>query len=81
MTRENDTVANDNQDLRYELDMYKSVADNRPRTGFTRVTRAPLAVQSINSKPSGVKPGTKSNLENVQEVDARPGDLTILDLA
>jgi hypothetical protein len=74
---------NDNQDLRYELDMYKSVVDDRPRTGFTRVTRAPLAAQSMNAKSTNATSKTlssKSNLENIQEVEVRPGDLTVDEL-
>jgi hypothetical protein len=71
----------DNQDLRYELDMYKSAADNRPRTGLTRVTRVPLSSHSVNGKPpTHSTSGAKSHLENIDEADVRSGHLTIADL-
>jgi hypothetical protein len=71
----------DNQDLRYELDMYKSVADSRPRTGLTRVARVPLSSHSVNGKPLIHSTlGAKYNLENIEEADVRSGDLTIADL-
>jgi hypothetical protein len=80
VTREHDAVTHNNQDLRHELDMYTSVMDDRPRTGITRVTRVPLATQSTNGKHSTARTGAKSNLENVQEAEVRPGDLTMGDL-
>ncbi|RPD57602.1 hypothetical protein L226DRAFT_481835 [Lentinus tigrinus ALCF2SS1-7] len=45
-TRDREAVMADNDDLRAELDMYKSVAvphDIKPRTTITRVTRLPTA--------------------------------------
>jgi hypothetical protein len=83
-TRDHDAALTDNQDLRWELDMYKSVSDGRPRTGFTRVTRVPLATQSLNGATSTAamakSTAAKAGLSVVEESDHRPGDMTLDDL-
>ncbi|OBZ70612.1 hypothetical protein A0H81_09091 [Grifola frondosa] len=51
-SRDRDAVLADNDDLRHELELYKSVAvpqEIKPRTMITRVTRVPLAPQSTNA--------------------------------
>jgi len=54
LTREQENVAAQNDDLQHELDMYKSVRiplENKPRTNLTRIGRPPLInlTQSINN--------------------------------
>ncbi|KAI0786720.1 hypothetical protein C8Q75DRAFT_264006 [Abortiporus biennis] len=82
-TREREAVLNENDDLRHELDMYKSVSvhpELKPRTTVTRVSRVPLATQSMNIKSlsaiSSVSNGGK-RLESTPEVDFKEGDMTI----
>lgn len=50
--RERDAALNEVDDLRYELQLYTSVAvplQNKPRTAVTRVARTPLASQNLNT--------------------------------
>lgn len=45
----------ENEQLREELAMYKSVAtplEGKPRTNMTRVRRVPLAARSVNKQPT-----------------------------
>ncbi|KAH9948685.1 hypothetical protein B0H21DRAFT_845411 [Amylocystis lapponica] len=66
LTRERDTAVADGDDLRYELQLYKSVAippELKPRTTVTRVGRVPLATQSATSN------GTLSTLSSVQKLE------------
>jgi hypothetical protein len=51
VARDKEAVAAGNEELRQELDMYKSVMipiDCKPRTAITRVERVPLGTQSLN---------------------------------
>lgn len=51
LARDRDAVAVNNEDLRHELDMYKSVmvpSENKPRTNITRIGRSALASQNLN---------------------------------
>lgn len=52
-TRERDTVAASNDELRHEIELYKSSAvaiDSKPRSLFIRVSRPPLTNQSLNAR-------------------------------
>ncbi|KII92246.1 hypothetical protein PLICRDRAFT_466038 [Plicaturopsis crispa FD-325 SS-3] len=79
------TAAND--ELRRELEMYKSVmvpAEYKPRTHITRVGRVPLAAQSVNvdakSRSLGEENGSGSHkraLSRTPELDSIPGDMTL----
>lgn len=49
--RDRDAAYMNNEDLRQELDMYRSVSipiEDKPRTTMTRVGRAPLANQNLS---------------------------------
>ncbi|EPQ56968.1 hypothetical protein GLOTRDRAFT_137420 [Gloeophyllum trabeum ATCC 11539] len=89
-TRDHEAAMADNEDLRNELDMYKSVMvpiDAKPRTAITRVGRAPLASQNMNVNAkrlmvqsqkggkAGGKMGSSGEVEWVRE-----GDMTIDEL-
>ncbi|KAL6305236.1 hypothetical protein BKA93DRAFT_731459 [Sparassis latifolia] len=80
-TRDRDAVAVNNEDLRHELELYKSVAvppEMKPRTTVTRVGRVPLAIQNVNVI-SGTRPsesakslsstGSLKKLEPMPEVE------------
>jgi hypothetical protein len=57
-TRDRDVVVAGNEELRHELDMYKSVMipmENKPRTNIIRIDRVPLADQNINVSMSAAK--------------------------
>lgn len=85
--RERDAAEEENQELRCELDMYKSVAvpkENKPRTNITRVARMPLSAQSLNAAslaPSVARSVMKSEvgtkMHTVHETEFRPGDMTL----
>ncbi|KAI0690542.1 hypothetical protein BC835DRAFT_1280794 [Cytidiella melzeri] len=88
-TREKETVINENDQLRRELELYKSVAvsaDVKPRTFVTRITRAPLANQNLNAMAG---PNAQSHLSSstavkgmdlLPEVEYREGDMTLDEL-
>ncbi|KAH8107986.1 hypothetical protein BXZ70DRAFT_27229 [Cristinia sonorae] len=53
LQRDRDAVIYENDDLKHELGLYKSVAvpaDYKPRTHITRVGRAPLGDQNVNAR-------------------------------
>lgn len=88
--RDQEAAHADADDLRHELELYKSVAvppSAKSRTGMTRVGRIPLVNQSLNGKPSGsaaamtkiVGAGVK-RLDHVDEQEYLPGDLTVDEL-
>ncbi|EIW82822.1 hypothetical protein CONPUDRAFT_163890 [Coniophora puteana RWD-64-598 SS2] len=59
LTRDSENMVAENEDLQNELDMYKSVhvpIGSKPRTGVTRVSRAPLGNHTLNvSAPAGAQ--------------------------
>ncbi|KAI0085196.1 hypothetical protein BDY19DRAFT_460717 [Irpex rosettiformis] len=61
-TKDKEAVISENEELRCELELYKSVgvpAEVKPRTFVTRVSRAPLASHNLNTSTntrSGSKP-------------------------
>ncbi|KAH9847165.1 hypothetical protein C2E23DRAFT_742411 [Lenzites betulinus] len=85
-TRDRDAVLADNDELRHELGLYKSVAvplDAKPRTTITRVARVPSA---LSDSELGVPPSTRSvsasapgaRLASVQETETgAPEDMTL----
>ena len=89
--RDQEAAFADADELRYELDMYKSVVvptDSKPRTGMTRIGRIPLVNQSTNVKPAGssITSIGKSagvsgkKLDVVDEQEYLPGDMTMDEL-
>ncbi|THH00772.1 hypothetical protein EW026_g1833 [Hermanssonia centrifuga] len=86
-TRDRDTVLNENDDLRNELELYKSVAvplNSKPRTSVTRVTRIPLTNQSMNTSANtrGLAHTKSTNnlvkrLETTPELEYKEGDMTV----
>jgi hypothetical protein len=85
--RDQEAALAEADELRYELDMYKSVAlptEHKPRTGITRVGRQPLVNQTLNVKPSSAASigksasAAKSSGNPVGEYS--PGDMTIDEL-
>jgi hypothetical protein len=57
-TRDRDVVVAGNEELRHELDMYKSVLipmENKPRTNIIRIDRVPLADQNMNASVSAAR--------------------------
>ncbi|KAG6830802.1 hypothetical protein H0H92_014651 [Tricholoma furcatifolium] len=90
LQREQENVIAANDDLKVELDMYKSVmvdTDYKPRTTMTRITRAPLVnlTRSLNasaadigvasSKTDGFSHKMTAQRNNVLE--SIPGDMTL----
>lgn len=87
-TRDQDAVIAENEELRHELGMYKSVMvppDNKPRTNITRIGRPVLASlnQSLNVSSSAGKSsdnggsGEKTKAQRVHILEAIPGDMTL----
>ncbi|KAF8444575.1 hypothetical protein L210DRAFT_3394019, partial [Boletus edulis BED1] len=75
--RECDTLAASNEDLRHEIDVYKSSVvpiDSKPRSLFIRVSRPPLANQSLNARSQS--PTKQTVLEHLPG----PGDMTMDEL-
>jgi hypothetical protein len=73
-TRTNETMTAQNQDLKNELDMYKSVAvpyEVKPGTRFTRMARPPLV--SLNKSFEVRVAETLTS----QVSDSIPGDMTL----
>lgn len=75
----------DAEELRHELDLYKSVAvpaADKPRTGMTRVGRMPLLNQSLNARSSAMGKSTSGTVKRMDKMDEEylPGDLTVDDL-
>lgn len=83
MTREKESVLEDNSDLQYELNMYKSVAiptESRPRTMVTRVTRMPLTNQNQNVMSTYLPPmSTKKTTNNAMEYEE--GHMTLEEIS
>ncbi|KAJ3530401.1 hypothetical protein NM688_g7715 [Phlebia brevispora] len=90
VTRERDAFANEADDLQRELGLYMSVVpmQSKPRTAVTRVARAPLANQNMNTsgRSSRNARGTFSTgsgakrLEVAPELEYREGDMTVDEL-
>lgn len=80
-------MISENDELRHELEIYKSVAvppEVKPRTFVTRVARAPLASQNLNAMPLSSARGTNlavssvlKRLEATPENEYREGDMTL----
>ncbi|KAG1775412.1 hypothetical protein EV702DRAFT_443494 [Suillus placidus] len=84
-TRDRDAISAANEDLQHEIMMYKSVAvpeDSKPRTNLTRVTRPPLASQSINIvAATSIPPCVVSDaLIKATVLEHIPGDMTLDEL-
>ena len=87
--RDKEAVIDENEGLRQELAMYKSVAvptESKPRTFVTRITRAPLTNQSLNvgsateAKPS-LKKSDGAERPLVPSVEYGGGDMTLDEIA
>ncbi|KAF7793937.1 hypothetical protein EIP86_005060 [Pleurotus ostreatoroseus] len=89
VTRERDALLDNNDDLQHELGLYTSVGvpmQVKPRTTVTRVARAPLANQNINTSARAKSPGSMSSsnarkLESMPEVEYKEGDMTLDELS
>ncbi|KAG2345547.1 hypothetical protein BDR05DRAFT_960483 [Suillus weaverae] len=84
-TRDRDAISAANEDLQHEIMMYKSVAvpeDSKPRTNLIRVTRPPLASQSMNIvAATSVPPCVVSDaLIKATVLEHIPGDMTLDEL-
>lgn len=89
-TRDKETVISENDELRHELELYKSVGvpvDFKPRTTVTRVTRAPLVSQNLNALPasrarsnSRAASGCGKRIDVVPELEYKEGDMTVDEL-
>lgn len=67
-TKRKEAVEAGNQELRHELDMYKSVtlpAESKQRVTITRIGRAPLAPQSLNTWVDGGLGEVQTSLHKV----------------
>ncbi|KIM83361.1 hypothetical protein PILCRDRAFT_819600 [Piloderma croceum F 1598] len=85
-TRDRETVATNNMELRNELDMYKSVmvpGENKPRTNITRIERPPLANQNLNviqtagPNPTKSVKGSGEKITQIPTLAPIPGDMTL----
>ncbi|TFK53691.1 hypothetical protein OE88DRAFT_1626446 [Heliocybe sulcata] len=77
-TREVEAAIADNEGLRNELGMYKSVMvplESKPRTALTRVGRAPLSSQNMN-----VKSVLGKSVKQTRAEESRDGDMTLEEL-
>lgn len=87
--KDKEAVIDENEGLRQELAMYKSVgvpADSKPRTFVTRITRAPLTNHSLNvGSVTEAKPGLKKSdgaeRPVVPSTEYRGGDMTLDEIA
>ena len=81
-TRDHVAVVVGNEELKHELDMYKSVmipVESKPRTNITRIERAPLADQNVNvhsGRPKSVN-GTDEGNDKLARLDTVLGDMTL----
>ncbi|KAF8554176.1 hypothetical protein OG21DRAFT_1121424 [Imleria badia] len=76
-TRERDTLVASNDDLRHEIELYKSSVvplESKPRSLFIRVSRPPLTNQSLNARSQS--PTKHKMLEHLPG----PGDMTVDEL-
>ncbi|CAL1706549.1 unnamed protein product [Somion occarium] len=81
-TRDRDAVINENDALRHELFLYKSVAvhpDDKPKTTITRVTRIPLGMQNMNVKSTSTSRSASGTgkLASMPEAEYKEGDMTV----
>lgn len=85
MQRDRDAAVDVNEDLRHELQLYKSVAvpaGSKPRTHVTRVGRLPLGDQNVNAASVNVGHGGEDILQYLPEDGQyRDGDLTLEDIS
>ncbi|KAG6849452.1 hypothetical protein H0H93_008295 [Arthromyces matolae] len=82
LNQDREAAAAINEDLQHELDMYKSVmvsADNKPRTGFTRVARLPLVnlAHNLNARGSQAFPTSSLSGQDVYALESIPNDMTL----
>ncbi|KAI6033129.1 hypothetical protein F5J12DRAFT_798878 [Pisolithus orientalis] len=88
-TRERDAYVANNDDLRHELGLYKSSlvpAEIKPRSQFTRISRAPLTTHSLNVE--NLKPETgfctstphPNQRALLDHIIPSPGDMTLDEL-
>ncbi|OCH84658.1 hypothetical protein OBBRIDRAFT_798886 [Obba rivulosa] len=87
--RDRDAVQMENDGLRHELELYKSVAvshEMKPRTALTRVSRMPPASQNLSLKPelqvpsasrSGSLSPRRTRFGVITEIDHSHDDMTI----
>lgn len=72
---------NDNDDLRHELELYKSVAvptEYKPRTHVTRVTRVPLGDKRLNVGSTNVPQEDEDIFKHIPNTtEYKEGDLTL----
>lgn len=76
-TRERDTLAASNDDLRHEIELYKSSMvpiESKPRSLFIRVSRQPLTDQNLNGRSQSPTKHT------ISEHVPGPGDMTMDEL-
>lgn len=81
-TKDKEAVEAENDELRRELELYKSVgvpAEVKPRTFVTRVSRTPLANHNLNARSVS---NASSKLARRYEVGSgnREGDMTVDEL-
>ncbi len=84
-TKDKEAVEAENDELRRELELYKSVAvpaEVKPRTFVTRVSRTPLANHNLNGSHarSVSNASGHSKLAKRYEVGNRDGDMTVDEL-
>ncbi|OSX66113.1 hypothetical protein POSPLADRAFT_1043607 [Postia placenta MAD-698-R-SB12] len=83
-SRDRDAVQAHNEDLQYEIALYKSVAipsEYKPRTAVTRVERAPMVTQGL-SISKGVEHGKSisvpsARLASMPEMEYEQGGMTL----
>jgi hypothetical protein len=76
----NEAVTAGNEELRHELDMYKSVMvpiDEKPRTNITRVGRVPFANQSLNTVDHGAASATRVHGHDRVQIENGNGDMRL----
>jgi hypothetical protein len=81
-TREHEVVIGHNDDLRHELDMYKSVVvpiENKPRTNITRIGRPPLVNMNhcFNLGANGSKSLDGNDVQGAKVLNGIPGTTTL----
>lgn len=88
LTREQEGIVTENENLQHELNMYQSVmvpVEHRPRTNITRVARVPfvdLTPQSLNTsgvsaRKAHVNATKTDSMIGEQVLGTMPGDMTL----
>ena len=82
-TRDKEAVISENDELRRELGLYKSVGGSTEVKSRTRISRAPLTTHNLNAS-SNVRGNTSGKLakqrDTRQGVVYRGGDMTLDEL-